>query len=178
MAVLYLDALDAGDLDSVAKFWEQAAGDPELAGLLDDINQGLEDEEGPAGDFRADAGRVIEMARRHLPSAFPTEVPAGPVLAAEVARRLEVEPEFRRFDPADRAAHARLLAEIAPLPDSLGQPGVDRWLRGLGVAAGPAYRKAFRKVAILMEMARGQGEARLAAARQANPPVEGKGGGS
>ncbi len=176
MAVRYLDALDAGDLDSVAKLWEQAAGDPELASLLDDINKGLEDEEGPGTDFDTDAGRVIEMARRHLPSAFPVVTPTGPVVAAEVARRLEAEPEFRRLDPADRGAHARLLADVTPLPDSLGQPGVDRWLRALGVVAGPVYRKAFRKVAILMEMARGQGEARLAAARPANPPVDGKGG--
>ena len=176
MAIRYLDALDAGDLDAVAALWERAASDPELAGLLDEVNRGLEAEEGPAADFATDAARVVELARRHLPSAFPADAPAGPVLAADVARRLEAEPEFRRLDAADRVAHARLLGDATPLPESLGQPGIDRWLGGLGVAAGPAYRKAFRKVAVLMGMARGQGEARLAAARRADPPREGKGG--
>ena len=140
------------------------------------MNRGLEAEEGPGADFATDAARVIELARRHLPSAFPVEMPTGPVIAADVARRLEAEPEFRRLDAADRAAHARLLADITPLPNLLGQTGVDLWLRGLGVVASPAYRKAFRKVAILMEMARGQGEARLAAARRGDPPRDEKGG--
>jgi hypothetical protein len=177
IALLYLDALDAGDLDAVAALWEQAADDPKLAALLDELNRGLEAEEGLGTDFATDATRVIELARRHLPSAFPAEGPTGPILAADVARRLEAEPEFRRLDAADRAAHARLLADATPLPDSLGQPGIDRWLRKLGSVAGPFYRKAFRKVAVLMAMARGQGEARLAAARQADPKREGKGGG-
>jgi len=177
MAIRYLDALDARDLDAVAALWEQAADDPEMATLLDEVNRGLEAEEGQGADFATDAARAVELARRYLPSAFPADEPSGPV-AADVARRLEAEPEFRRLDAADRAAHARLLGDSTPLPESLGQPGIDRWLRELGVVGGPAYRKAFRKVAILIAMARGQGEARLAAARRADPPGDGKGGGS
>lgn len=178
MALRYLDALDAGDLDAIAELWEQAAGEPVLGAFLDELNRGLEAEEGAGTDLATDATRVLDLARRHLPSAFPTGGPAGPIVASDVARRLESEPEFRRLDPADRAAHARMLAKASPLPEMLGQPGVDRWFRDLGVAAGPAYRKAFRKVAVLMTMGRGQGEARLAAARQADPKPEGKGGGS
>jgi hypothetical protein len=175
IAVRYLDALDAGDLDAIAALWEEAANDPRLAKLLDELDRGLDAEEGSGTDFATDAARVIELARRHLPSAFPVDQPTGPVVAADVARRLEAEPEFRRFDPSDRAAHSHLLADITPLPDSLGQPDIDRWLRESGVVAGPVYRKAFRKVAVLIQMARGQGEARLAAARRADPSA-GKGG--
>jgi hypothetical protein len=178
VALRYLDALDDGDLDAVAALWEQAAVEPDLAALLDELNRGLEAEEGPGTDFATDAARVVELARRHLPSAFPIEGPTGPILAADVARRLEAEPEFRRLDAIDRAAHARLLADATPIPDSLGQPGIDRWLGERGVVAGPFYRKAFRKVAVLLAMARGQGEARLAAARQSAPKDGGKGGGS
>ena len=71
---------------------------------------------------------------------------------------------------------ARLLGEAASLPDHLGQPGLDRWLAGLGVAAGLHYRRAFRKVAVLMTMARGQREGRLAAARRATPETRPGGG--
>lgn len=170
VALQYLDALDTGDLDTIASLWEQAAKDPQLEALLYELNEGLDAEEGPGAGFPADASRVLELARQHLPSAFaPVEDP-GPLTAAEVARRLEAEPEFRRMDPTDRAAHARLLADASIVPDSLGQPNLDRWLKGLGVAASPTYRRAFRKVAVLMDMARCQEEGRLAAARRAAPP--------
>ena len=172
----YLDALDAGDLDAVAAIWGEAAGDPELEALLRDLDDGLYTEEGPGTDFRADAARIIDFARQCFPVAFPAEGPDGPLTAAEVARRLEAEPEFRRLDAADRLAHARLLADAAPLPDQLGQPGLDRWLASLGVAAGLHYRRAFRKAAVLMTMARGQREGRLAAARRATPESRPRGG--
>jgi hypothetical protein len=164
----YLDALDAGDLDAVAAIWDEAAGDPALEALLRELDDGLYAEEGPGADFRADAARVFELARRHLPSAFPPEEPAGPLTAAEVARRLEAEPEFRRLGPGDRLAHARMLAEAAPLPDYLGQPQLERWVRDLSVAASPHYWRAFQKVAVLLTMARCQREGRLAAARPAS----------
>ena len=69
-----------------------------------------------------------------------------------------------------------MLAEAALVPDDLGQPRLDRWLTGLGVAAGLHYRRAFRKVAVLMTMARGQQEGRLAAARRATPEAKPEGG--
>lgn len=170
VGVRYLDALDAGDLDTVAALWEEAADDPELEALLHELNDGLYEEDGGGADLAVDADRVLELARRHLPDAFPPAPPPGPLTASDVARRLEAEPEFRRLDAADRAAHARLLAEAAVIPEMLNQPQLDRWLAGLGIAAGPYYRKAFRKVASLMELGRCQAEGRLAAARTARPP--------
>ena len=176
MAVRYLDALDTGDLDTIVALWEQAATDDELHALLVELNEGLHQEEGLGTDFTTDAARVLELARKHLPSAFPPEEPSGPLTAADVARRLEAEPEFRRLDPSDRAVHARLLADAEPVPEDLGQPQLDRWMQGRGVAASPTYRRVFRKVALLMDMARCQQEGRLAAARQAPRPTEPKGG--
>jgi len=171
-ALRYLDALDSGALDAVAAIWAEAAGDPELEALLRDLVDGLYAEEGPGTDLQVDAARIADLARR----CFPAEEPTGPLTAAEVARRLEAEPEFRRLDAADRLAHARLLAEAARLPDHLGQPGLDRWLSGLGLDAGLHYRRAFRKVAVLMTMARGQRDSRLAAARRATPEAKPGGG--
>jgi hypothetical protein len=176
LALRYLDAHDAGDLDTIAALWEQAGADPELEHLLRELEEGLAQEMGLGGDWQADAARVLALARRHLPSAFPPEEPRGPLTASDVARQLEAEPEFRRLGPADRAAHARLLADATPLPEALGQPPLDAWLRDLGVAPGPVYRRAFRKVAVLLDMARCQQEGRLAAARRAGPGNEGKGG--
>lgn len=175
MAVRYLDALDAGDLETIVALWEQAATDPRLEALLDDLNVGLEAEEGLGTDLTTDAARVLELAHEHLSSAFPPDEPPGPLTAADVARRLEAEPEFRRLGPADRSAHARLLADATAVPDLAGQAQFDRWLQGLGVVASPAYRRAFRKVASLMDMARCQQQGRLAAARRAAPPTEPKG---
>ena len=176
MAVRYLDALDVGDLDTVFALWDQAAPDAELLTLLNELNEGLDLEEGIGTDFATDATRVLEMARKHLPSAFSQEEPPGPLTAADVARRLEAEAEFRRLGPPDRAVHGRLLADASEVPDDLGQSQIDHWLEGLGVAASPIYRRVFRKVALLMAMARCQQEGRLAAARRATPPTDPKGG--
>jgi hypothetical protein len=175
MAVRYLDALDAGDLDTVVSLWEQAATDDELNALLQELSEGLEAEEGIGADFATDAARVLELARQHIPSAFPPVGLSEPLTAADVARRLEAEPEFRRLGPSDRAAHARLLADASQVPRELGRPQLDRWMQALGVAVGPIYRRVFRKVALLMDMARCQQEGRLAAARTATPPSRPKG---
>jgi hypothetical protein len=174
MAVLYLDALDAGDLDTVVALWERATTDHELYTLLQELNEGLHAEEGIGTDFATDARRVIELAYKHMPSAFPPDEPPGPLTVADVARRLEAEPEFRRLGPSDRAVHIGLLADASQVPEDLGQPQIDRWMQGCGVAASPIYRRAFRKVALLMEMARCQEVGRLAAARRATPPTDPK----
>lgn len=166
----YLDALDAGDLDAVAALWDEAAGDPDLEALLRELDDGLYAEEGPGAVFRVDAARIADLARQCFPGAFPAEEgPAGPLTAAEVARRLEAEPEFRRLVAADRLAHARLLAEAASLPDRLGLPHLKRWGAASGIAASRHYWDAFLRVAISERMARCQREGRLAAARPASP---------
>jgi hypothetical protein len=176
VAVHYFDALDAGNFDALGALWERAETEPELEALLRELDEGLASEKGLDADFATDAARVLELARGYIPSAFPVDEPPAPLTAAEVARRLEAEPEFRRLDSADRAAHARLLAESAAIPEATGQSRIDEWLRALGVDVGPTYRRAFRKVAVLLEMARCQQEGRLAAARRANPPKDEKGG--
>ena len=178
VAIRYLDALDAGDPEAIAAWWRQAEADPDLDALLCELEEGLEAEEGADTDLPTDAAQVLELARRHLPSAFPPEEPPGPLTAAEVARRLEAEPEFRRVSPEDRLAHARMLAEATPLPDLLGQPQIERWVTELGVEASPLYWRAFQKVAVLMTMARCQRAGRLAAARPAPPKAEPPGGSS
>ncbi|HEU5115246.1 MAG TPA: hypothetical protein VFT74_01075, partial [Isosphaeraceae bacterium] len=125
LAVRYLDALDAGDLDAVVALWEEAATDPELEAVLQELNEGLHTEEGLGTDFASDAVHVRDLARMHMPGAFPPEEPQGPLTASDVARRLEAEPEFRRLNAPDRAAHSRLLGDASAVPDDLGQPKID-----------------------------------------------------
>ena len=148
MAVRYLDALDSGDLDTDCGTLGGGGGRPGAwRDLLDEVNRGpWKPRRVREPTSRPMPTRVIELARRHLPSAFPVEMPTGPVIAADVARRLEAEPEFRRLDPADRASHARLLADSTPLPGSLGQAGGRPMVwRDLGSSLGrPIARRSVR----------------------------------
>jgi hypothetical protein len=81
----YLDALEAGDLDTVAALWEQAAGDPELERLLNDLNEGLFREEQaahprPAAERDAMRNEHATANQRGWKQDVPTAVrtPPGP----------------------------------------------------------------------------------------------------
>jgi hypothetical protein len=164
-----LDALDAGDLGTVAALWERAAVEPDLERALGELTDGLAAEEGPEKTWQADAERVRALLRRTLPSAFPAAEP-GPLTVGDVAARVQADAALGgRLSGADRAANARLLGNATPLPDDLGLPRFERWRAALGVEAGPHYWRAFRQAAVLLAMSRCQRAGELAAARPASP---------
>jgi hypothetical protein len=173
IAVRYLDALDTGDLDTVARLWERAAADPELERILGELTDGLAVEEGPDPDWKGDAAHVKDLLRRHLPSGFATP-PAAPLTVADVAARLQADSTLSgRLSPADQASNARLLGNSTLIPDDLGLPQLEKWQKKLGVSASPAYWRAFRQAAVLLSMGRCQQAGELAAARRASGPPRG-----
>jgi hypothetical protein len=173
VALRYLDALDARDADALAGLWEEAARDPGLEKVLGELTDGLAQEEGPAPDWQADAGRVRDFLRTHLPGAFPPAGPA-PLTVGDVAARLQADSALgARLGEADRQANARLLGEATLIPEELGLPHFERWQKTLGIAASPAYWRAFRQAAVLLAMGRCQRAGELAAARRAGQPPRG-----
>ncbi len=177
-AMEYLEALDSGDAEAFATLWERAAADPELEAFLRMLGEGIYETEGPGADFEADAERVRAIAFKHLPAFTPPATPAGPVTAAEVARRLQADDDLGgRLDEADRLANADLLAREEPLPESRRRSDIEAWGRSLGVQASARYWNTFHKAAVMIEMARDQQTSRLAAARPADPKGDTRGGG-
>ena len=176
LASRYINALDAGDLDAIAALWDEVDGDPAAEEFLRDVMIGVEDEESQEPDLAESAVLVADLARHTMPSAFPFPDAPKALTVADVARRLESEPEFRRLSPDDRRDHLRLADDPTPLPEALGWPQFERWSQGLGAKVSKPYWKAFHKVALMMTTSRNQQEGRLAAARRATPPQGGKGG--
>jgi hypothetical protein len=178
-ATRYLDALDAGDMKALELFWERAASDLELEGILRELSEDLYAEEGPGTDFTTDAACVRDLALRHFPGVASPEESFGPLSAADVARRLQSEAELGgRLDPEDRRANAALLTRTGPLPEPLRLARLKAWGESLSVKASPRYWFAFHKVAVMLDMARCQQEGRLAAARRADPKADKKRGSS
>jgi hypothetical protein len=173
-ALHYLDALDAGDVDTLARLWEQATVDPELEKVLGELTDGLAAEEGPTPSWEADAAQVRALLRQHLPAAFAAAEAPAPLTVGDVAARLQADSALgARLSAADRAANSRLLGDPTPVPEELGLPQFEKWQATLGVRAGPHYWRAFRQAAVLLAMGRCQQAGELAAARDAARPPRG-----
>ncbi len=167
-ALRYLDALDAGDINTLAALWEQAAANPELEQVLGELTDGLAAEEGAWPSWEADAARVRDLLREHLPSGFSAPEEPPPLTVRDVAARLQSDNAVAgRLSVADRTANSRLLADTTPVPEELGLPHFEKWKTTLGVSASPHYWRAFRQTAVLLAMGRCQQAGELAAARRA-----------
>jgi hypothetical protein len=168
VAVHYLDALDAGDLETVARLWERAAADPELERILGELTDGLALEEGPDPHWKVDVGRIKDLLRQYLPSARGPAAPQGPLTVADIAARLQADSTLGgRLSAADQASNARLLGNSTPIPGELGLAHFEKWQQTLGISASAQYWRAFRQAAVLLSMGRCQQVGELAAARQA-----------
>jgi hypothetical protein len=173
-ALRYLDAFDAGDVNTLADLWERAAGDPELERLLGELADGLAVEEGLDTAWQTDAVSVRTLLREHFPSAFPAESDLPPLTVGEVAARLQADASLAaRWSAADRVANGRLLANRTPVPEELGLPHFENWQTTLGVSASSHYWRSFRQTAVLLAMGRCQQAGELAAARRAGRPPKG-----
>jgi hypothetical protein len=173
-ALRYLDALDAGDVATLAELWEQAAVHPQLEQVLGELTDGLAIEEGLDPAWKADAQRVRVLLREHLPSAFRAETELPQLTVGDVAARLQADAILgARLSTADKAANSRLRADSTPLPENLGLPHFEKWKTALGISASSHYWRAFRQAAVLMSMGRCQQAGELAAARRAGRSPKG-----
>jgi hypothetical protein len=136
-ALLYLDALDAGDLEAVAALWEQAGRDPELERMLAELDGTLFAEHAGAGRARrrrwavrvglagalAAACLVAALAwlgrngKNPVPSPRPNEVVHQlPTPRADDAARLALARKARRdLNDQEMPPFAWPLPERAPL---------------------------------------------------------------
>jgi hypothetical protein len=166
-ALRYLDALDTGDAGILAEMWEQAAVNPQLEQVLGELTDGLAAEEGLDLVWEADAERVRNLLRQHLPSAFPADADPPPLTVGDVAACLQADSALgSRLTAVDWVANSRLLGDPTSIPEELGLPHFEKWQTTLGISAGASYWRAFRQAAVLLAMGRYQQAGELAAARR------------
>ena len=168
----YVQALDQGDMDSVAAVLRDALYDPELSRIIAEVNLAYQEEERltPIAD---DAHLVRELIRKHLLSAFEAEEPEDetPLTVGQVAARLQAD---RRVPPADQEANRRLLGSSTPLPAWLSVQAVRQLAKELGVTASERFWRAFRDTAIMLGMGQRHKRAQLAAAREQRARYKGR----
>lgn len=158
----YVQALDEGDADTLATLLAAAETDPELDRLVSEANQEVYEAAG-LGPLAADAERVRELLRQHLPSGFP-EAAQGPVTVGEVAARLVAA---RQVPEPDRAAVDSLLGSSQRVPPQLDRETV-RALAGQTMPIlSERFWRRFRESAVTARIGRAHEEAQVAAARHA-----------
>lgn len=164
LAMHYLDAVDAGDLDAVAALWEQAESDADLAEALHALNAEL-----AAEADRTAAATVAAAAEAHLTSGEVVHPAAGPVTVGDVATDL-----FRhapdRLPPEAHALNATLRASAEPLPADLGLSKLTAWAEAKFGPAPAGYWAAFHAAALKVEMRRASAVEFQLAARSAPKP--------
>lgn len=156
----YIAAMDRGDAEGVAAILEMALDDPELDGMISEVNEAYEEEEGLTPTAR-DAEVVRDLVEKHFASAFEDEeAETAPLEVRHVASRLERDP---RVPSADREANSSLRDVSVPLPRRLDRLGMERLKRDLGLEASERFWRRFKDVAVVMEIGRTDSLGRLAA---------------
>lgn len=142
----YLAAVESGDFAAQARLWAVAATDAELEAAFDDIHTALLEH-----DTDQTAAAIAEAVAKHLPSAEIIRPTTGPVTVGMVADEL-----FRHTpDRLSAAAHQlndRLRASDDELPAELGLSRLTAWAESKFGTAESDYWKAFREVALKLEL--------------------------
>jgi hypothetical protein len=171
-AAAYLDALARDDVDTQARLWGQAAADPGLLAVFQEVHAGLLDEN-EASDHTATGAAIAQAAETHLTSAEVVRPPTGPVTVGDVADEL-----FRhtpdRLPPEAHALNAALRASSEPLPADLGLSKLTAWAEAKFGPAAAGYWAAFRAAALKLEL-RQAAVAEFALAARSAPKTEDKG---
>jgi hypothetical protein len=163
-ALRYLEALEHGDLDTVAVLWAEAADDAELERLLHEVNDELA---GDALQVAKTENIVLKALEQHLPSALVICPASGPLTVADVAEQL-----FRAPPPGltteDLKLNDALRAQRQLVPEQLGLGQVLAWAAQFGDVHEP-YWKAFRQAALKLRLQR-DAEANYQMAARPGPP--------
>ena len=169
----YIASMERGDAEGVAAILEIALDDPELDGMISEVNEAYEEEEGLTPTAR-DAELVRDLIHKHFASAFEDgEAETAPLEVRQVANRLERDP---RVPSADRVVNSSLRDVSVPLPRRLDRRGMERLKKDLGVEASDRFWRRFKDTAVVMEIGRADSLGRLAAREERERRGARKGG--
>lgn len=147
----YLEAFEQHNPDAMARIWEQAGHDPELFQALEELHDGLLEEQEEAERAQI-ASTVTQAVQQHLPSAEIVREVEGPLTMADVAEELFRFPP--RLSAEAHAVNERLRSARLVLPIDLPLPGLIAWAEPQVGKAPTEYWEAFRKVALKLNLRR------------------------
>jgi hypothetical protein len=170
-AAAYLDALARDDVETQERLWGQAAADPSLLAVFQEVHAGLLEENEAAG--HAAVAAIARTAEAHLASAEVIRPHTGPVTVGDVAN------ELFRHTPDRLPAESHSLNEVLrtssePLPADLGLSKLTEWAEAKFGSAAAGYWAAFRAAALKLEL-RQAAAAEYALAARSIPKPGGKG---
>jgi hypothetical protein len=165
----YMDALERGDFQVMARILQQAERDPELDTMIWEVQRAylLEQETEQQED---DIMLVRQLLQKHLPSGFAVaqdmqDVP--PLTVSDVVARMQAD-EVMKGNLKDeiQGVVQQLRQSTVPLPSNLGVQGIRDLFVQLGVRASKRIHKLFSETALFLSAGRAQGMAQLAATRR------------
>ena len=160
----YVQAFDRGDAEGLEAVLDAALSDPELSTAIDEINLAYLEEAGiPA--FSKAVQKVTDLAQKHLAGAAEQqERRVSTPTVGEVAAQLQVQ---RLVHPEDEVINRSLLLSQRPIPLELTVSTLTALFAELGFEADKRYVRAFKVVAIWLDISQSQSQLKLAA-RKAN----------
>ena len=166
MLFQYSRALQQADLDAVDIVLAEAANDPELMGMILEMNGALEAEDARAVAQEGPDLVLQSLLQEHFPSNTEDigETDLPPLTVADVLSRLKEDAP--RFISVEREAAEADRGAAAPVPQDLSQRSVRQFFDRLGLSMSERFREAFRETAILLSMGRRQSELRMAMTRR------------
>lgn len=165
----YIDALERGDFEVMARILQQAERDPELEAMIWEVQTAYLIEQ-EAEQQEDDILLVRQLLQKHLPSGFVVtqdvqDIP--PLTVSDVVARMQVD-EIVKGGLKDelQGVVQQLRQSTVPLPSNLGVQGIRDLFVQLGVRASKRIHKLFSETALFLSAGRAQGMAQLAATRR------------
>lgn len=165
----YIRALDAADFDTVAAVLTEAATDPVLAQLIQEVDEALHTEAN-LPTFNEHTRQVRLILRQTLHSAF-LEPASGPPTVGDVAVRLQSEHDsgHQPLLSGDLSANQALLGQTVRLTGRLTPRTIRDLTAPFGVQASDRYWELFRRAAGELRMIRTANARYQTAARPRTP---------
>ncbi len=165
----YMDALERGDFENMARILQQAEHDPELEEMIWEVQTAYlleQDAERQENDIML----VRQLLQKHLPSGYATvqeveDIP--PLTVSDVAARMQADEAVKGpLKQELQGVVQQLRQSSVPLPRNLGLQGIRALFAQLGVRANKQIQKLFSETALFLSAGRAQGMAQLAATRR------------
>ncbi len=148
----YANALERGDVDTLAVVLQEAEYDATLERMLMEVHE---------------AYQVEKDAVAYGLTNPVEDVDIPPLTVSDVVARLQSEAAVRGPIKQEVATIVQQLRQnTTPLPNSLSLRSTRRLFMQLGVSVSDRFQKLFRETAIFLSMGREQGMAQLAATRR------------